>query len=60
MSTSTNYNDTIDQRWNRSGFFMTGTGSGPKTSDRIGQAGLPATDQSTGNQPVDRSQGVHR
>ena len=28
-----------DQGWNRYGFFMTDTGTGPKTSDRNGSAG---------------------
>jgi hypothetical protein len=31
----------VCQRWNRSGFFMTGTGTGRKISDRTGSAGLP-------------------
>ena len=37
----------VSQRWNRSGFFMTGTGTGPNKSDRTGPAGLSV-------RPVDR------
>ena len=29
-----------NQRWNRSGFLITGTGTGPKRTDRTGPAGL--------------------
>ena len=36
----------IQQRWNRSGFFMTGTG--PKTSDRTVPVGLPVNNRSLG------------
>jgi hypothetical protein len=43
-SESTRYQNqqilTTSQRWNRSGFFMAGTGTGRKTSDRTGPAGL--------------------
>jgi len=35
--------DSSVQRWNRSGFLTTGTGTGLSRSDRTGPAGLPVT-----------------